>query len=96
MTQWEFCQVEYNGKVATVLFFDEAGDYVLLPTRHAQVGIQLAKLGHDGWELVSTWWGSGEQVIHLLKRPCQSEWTEADRNAAQEKYEWKFPMDTKY
>lgn len=84
MTQWEYCEVDFNGSTTYVFYYDEAGAYIEKPAQHRRLGIVLAKLGHDGWEIVSSWWRNSEQVTYMLKRPCQKEWTAADRaNAAQ-------------
>ena len=54
MTQWEYCEVDFDGAVTWVYFYDEAGDYIDSPTKHARLGLMLAKLGHDGWEIISS------------------------------------------
>lgn len=54
MAQWEYCEADFDGRTTRVFYYDEAGDYIDKPTTHLRLGIVLAKLGHDGWELVST------------------------------------------
>ena len=95
MTLWEYCEVDFDGRVTSVFFYDEAGEYIDNPTRHPRLGIVLSKLGHDGWELVSTWWHDRDRVTYMLKRPCQQEWTAADRDQAKEKYLRAHPRDTR-
>lgn len=96
MTQWEYCEIDFDGRTTSVWFYDEAGDYIDHATRHARLGIVLAKLGHDGWELISTWWRSKDQVTYLMKRPCQNNWSQNDRMAAEEKYRKQNPKDSKF
>ena len=93
MTQWEYCEVDFDGRTTRIYVYDESGDYIDKPTQHLRLGIALAKLGHDGRELVSTWWRSANQVTYMLKRPCQNEWTERDRQTAMEKYKTNHPRD---
>lgn len=95
MTQWEYCEIDFNGSVTQVWFYDEAGNYIEHPTKHARLGIVLAKLGHDGWELVSTWWRSKDQVTYMLKRQCQVEWTKNDSIEAEQEYRKQHPKDAK-
>jgi hypothetical protein len=96
MTQWEYCEVDFNGSVTRAWFYDEAGDYIDQPTSHARLGVLLAQLGHDGWELVSTWWRSNKEVTYMLKRPCQDEWSAADHQNALERYRANHPRDRTY
>jgi hypothetical protein len=96
MTQWEYCEVDFDGSVTKVWYYDEAGDYIDQPTEHARLGIILAQLGHDQWELVSTWWRSPKEVTYMLKRPCQNEWTKAERESAKQSYRENHPKDRKY
>jgi len=95
MAQREYCEVDFNGSTTSVWFYDEVGDYIDHPTKHARLGIVLAKLGHDGWELVSTWWRSKDQVTYMLKRPCQSEWMQGNRTEAEQKYLRQHPKDAR-
>lgn len=95
MQQWEYCEVDFSGSVTQVWFYDEAGDYIDNPTKQARLGIVLAKLGHDGWELVSTWWRSKDQVTYMLKRLAQNEWTESHRKEAEQKYQVQHPKDAR-
>ena len=95
MTQWEYCEVDFNGSTTFVWFYDEAGEYIDHPTKHARLGIVLAKLGHDGWELMSTWWRSRDQVTYMLKRPCQREWTPSNCAEAEQKYARLHPKDAR-
>ena len=88
-------EVDFNGSTTSVRFYDEAGDYIDHPTKHARLGIVLAKLGHDGWELVSTWWRNKDQVTYMLKRPCQSEWMQGNRTEAEQKYLRQHPKDAR-
>lgn len=91
MAQWEYCEVDFDGSLTYAYFYDEAGEYIDRPTKHPRLGILMARLGHDGWELVSTWWRSDKKVTYMLKRPVQGEWTEADRLAALEKFKKLYP-----
>lgn len=93
MTQWEYCEVEYDGRTTRLMTFDEAGDYIETPTEHIRLGIVVAELGHDNWELVSTWWRNANQVTYMFKRPCQTEWTAQDRRNAQQRYKTLHPYD---
>jgi hypothetical protein len=89
MTKWEYCEVDFDGKWTKVFFYDEAGDYIDNPRKHPRLGIALAYLGHEGWEIISTWWRNDSQVTYMLKRPIQSEWAGEMRKAAKEKYDSK-------
>ena len=86
MQQWEYCEVDFDGRTTYAYFYDEFGDYIDNPTKHLRLGILLAELGHDGWELVSTWWRSKSEVTYMLKRPMEREWTSFDRTQAREKF----------
>ena len=93
MTQWEYCELDFDSNITSAWYYDEAGDYIDNPIRHPRLGVLLAKLGHDGWELVSTWWRSSKEVTYMLKRPAQKEWTEFDRVSALETYKKNHPKD---
>ena len=95
MTQWEYCEVDFDGSTTHVYFYDEAGTYIDRPTKHPRLGIMLATLGHDGWEIISSWWRSTRQVTYMLKRPCQGEWTGADRDQAKQTYLKIHPKDAR-
>ncbi len=82
--RWEYCEVDFDGRWSNVYFYDEAGAYIDEPKKHPRLGVALAHLGHDGWEIISSWWRSKDQVTYILKRPMQGEWTSAMRKAAQE------------
>ena len=86
MTKWEYCEVDFDGKWTNVYFYDEAGEYIDSPRKHPRLGIALAHLGHEGWELISTWWRSNDKVTYMLKRPLEGEWTSNMRQAAKEKH----------
>ena len=96
MLQWEYCEVDFDGGTTYVYFYDEAGNYIDKPTRHARLGVILARLGHEGWEIITTWWRSDRRVTYMLKRPCQQEWTEAESREALESYRKNNPRDMKY
>ena len=96
MTQWEYCEVDFDGAVTWVYFYDEAGDYIDNPTKHARLGLMLAKLGHDGWEIISSWWRDSKRVTYMLKRPCSKEWISSDRDLAKESYIKNHPKDYKW
>lgn len=96
MDRWEYCEVDFDGKVARSWFYDEAGVYINRPTTHARLGILMAQLGHDGWELVSTFWRSRSEVTYMLKRRYQDNWTDTDRQAALEHYRQLHPRDRQY
>ena len=89
MQQWEYCEVDFDGRTTRVYFYDEAGDYIDNPTEHLRLGIVLAGLGHDGWEIVTNWWRNRNEVTYMLKRPLEQEWTASDRMRAKEKYDAK-------
>ena len=91
MRRWEYCEVDFDGKLTYAYFYDEAGDYIDKPTKHKRLGILLAQLGHDGWEIVSAWWRSRKEVTYVLKRPLEGNWSEADRMVAQERYKKNHP-----
>lgn len=93
MTQWEYCEVDYNGSLTEVFFYDEAGEYIDKPVRYVRLGVVLATLGHDGWEIMSTWWRNSREVTYMLKRQCQTEWTSTDREKAKESYKKNHPRD---
>jgi hypothetical protein len=95
-TQYEYCEVDFDSSTTYAYLYDEAGDYIDRPTKHARLGILLAKLGHDGWEIISTWWRSKSEVTYMLKRPVQKEWTEADRRVAAENYLKNHPRDKRF
>lgn len=96
MIRWEYCEVDFDGSTSYAYFYDEAGDYIERPARHSRLGILLATLGHDGWEVISTWWRSKTEVTYMLKRACQTEWGDADREVAMEKYQKSHPRDKRY
>jgi hypothetical protein len=95
MAQWEYCEVDFDGSVTYVWFYDEAGRYIDRPIKHPRLGIQLAKLGHEGWELVSTWWRNDRRVTYMLKRPAMSQWSEHDRVQAEDEYRKNHPKDAR-
>jgi 3-oxoacyl-[acyl-carrier-protein] synthase III len=86
MQQWKYCEVDFNGRTTKIYFYDEAGDFINNPTEHLRLGIMLAELGHDGWNIVSNWWPNRNEVTYMLKRPLDEEWTAHDRARAKEKY----------
>lgn len=96
MTQWEYCEVDFNGQITLFWHYDEVGSYIDNPSKHARLGIVLAQLGHEGWEIISTWWRSNSQVTYMLKRPCPDEWTESDRIRVNEQYRKNHPRDFKH
>jgi hypothetical protein len=96
MVQWEYCEVDFDGSTSFVYFYDEAGEYIDHPIKHPRLGIMLAKLGHDGWEIISSWWRSDRKVTYMLKRACQNEWGESDRARAQQAYLSNHPRDAKF
>jgi hypothetical protein len=93
MIRWEYCKVS-NKAPAEAFFFDEAGSEQ--PIKHARFNVLLAKLGHDGWEIVSVRWDGDKPASCILKRQYQGEWTDTDRQSAKEKYHKNYPSDTKY
>lgn len=93
MTQWEYCEVDFDGRTTRIYVYDEAGDYIDNPTQHLRLGIAVAKLGHDGWEMVSTWWRNANQVTYMFKRPVTNEWTTQDRESALGRYKANHPRD---
>ena len=96
MTQWEYCEVDFDGSTTFVYFYDEAGAYIDSPTKHPRLGVMLAKLGHDGWEIISSWWRDRNKVTYMLKRPCQVEWIHFQRMDAKQQYLKNHPKDAKY
>ena len=95
MTQWEYCEVDFDGGTTFVYFYDEAGAYIDHPTKHPRLGIMLATLGNDGWEIISSWWRSDRKVTYMLKRPRQTEWTAAAREQAKQTYLKNHPRDSR-
>jgi len=91
MPAWEYCEVDFDGEYTFVWFYDEAGAYIDRAFKSKRLGISLATLGHDGWEIVTTWWRSSKQVTYMLKRPRQMEWTDADRGRAVAEYKTNHP-----
>jgi hypothetical protein len=104
MNQWEYCEVDFDGSMTYAWFYDEAGTYIDKPLQHARLGILLAILGHDGWELISTSvqlrgdfrWLVNSRVIYLLKRPATKDWTQVERDQAKQAYQKNNPQDKKY
>ncbi len=104
MAIWEYCEVEFDGTLSYAWFYDEAGQYIDNPRKHARLGILLAQLGHDGWELVSTSvrpktefaYQVTSNIIYMFKRLVTQEWTQADRDQAQQVYFQKHPQDRKF
>jgi len=84
MIQWEYCELNFDGSKTFVYFYDEVGDYIDRPERQTRLGLVLARLGHDGWEVISAWWRNDKTVTYLLKRPCQKAYSEADREQAKQ------------
>lgn len=95
MTQWEYCEVDFDGSTTFVYFYDEAGEYIDHPIKHPRLGVMLATLGHDGWEIISSWWRNSREVTYMLKRPAQKEWSESDRKQAKENYQKSHPRDSR-
>ena len=94
--QFEYCEVDFDGSITSTYIYDEAGEYIDKPVKHARPGVVLAMLGHDGWEVVSAGWHSKTEVTYLLKRTIQQEWTAAERSAAEEKYLKNHRRDRRY
>lgn len=94
MQSWEYCEIYFDGSTTYVYHYDEAGDYIDHPTKHPRLGIKPAELGHDGWELVSTWWRDRNKVTYMLKRPCDP-FSDLSRMQAREKYRENHPRDAK-
>ncbi len=88
MTQWEYCEVDFDGSNTYAWFYDETGSYIDKPVQHARLGILVAILGNDGWELVSTSvqlrndfkWLVNSMVIYTFKRLATKEWTRQIEN----------------
>lgn len=91
MKQWEYGEVNFDGSTTFVFFYDEVGNYVDCPERYSRLGLTLARLGHDGWEIISAWPRNDQTVTYLLKRPCPKAYTEADREQAKQTYLKKQP-----
>lgn len=96
MDRWEYCEVDFDGKLAYAWPYDEAGDYINRPLVHARLGILLAQLGHDGWEIISTFWRSRDQVTYMLKRKYTGDWSSSNRAQAQEQYRANHPKDRRF
>ena len=95
MTQWEYCEVDFDGSTTYVYFYDEAGSYIDRPTKHPRLGVMLAKLGHERWEIISSWWRSDKKVTYMLKRPLVGEWTQTESVRANEAYLKNHPKDAR-
>lgn len=93
MIQWEYCEVDFDGSITWVYFYDEAGDYIDRPTKHPRLGVMLAQLGHQGWEIISSWWRSDRKVTYMMKRPSSKEWTAADTEQAKAAFARNHPRD---
>ncbi len=93
--KWEYCEVDFDGKLTNVYFYDEAGDYIDNPRKHPRLGMALAYLGHEGWEIISTWWRDRDRVTYMLKRPMTGDWTPEMRKAAREKHSTQHKSDYK-
>lgn len=96
MNRWEYCEVVFDGSISYAWFYDEAGQYIDNPKKHSRLGILLAQLGIDGWELVSTWWRSSREVTYMLKRTIPGEWSSIDRENAKQAYIKLHPSDKKF
>ncbi len=104
MAQWEYCEVDFDGSMTNAWFYDEAGAYIDKPLQHARLGVLLAILGHDGWELVSTSaqlrndfkWLVNSMIIYTFKRLAPKEWTKTDRELASQAYQKNHPQDKKF
>jgi hypothetical protein len=96
MVTWEYCEVDFDGSTTREYIYDEAGVYIDNPLSHSRLGIMLSILGHDGWEIISQWWRSRDQVTYTLQRPVNTEWTDFDREKALQIYNQEHPRDKKY
>lgn len=96
MQLWEYAEVDFDGKTARAWYYDEAGAYIDAFLVHARLGILLATLGHDGWEMISVFWRSRTEVTYMLKRPYQGEWTPMQRQEAQDNYHKAQPKDKRF
>jgi hypothetical protein len=38
MTQWEYCEVDFDGSTTSVYFYDEAGEYIDHPAKLPRLG----------------------------------------------------------
>jgi hypothetical protein len=63
MNSREYCEVDLDGSNSNAWFYDEAGQYIDRPKKPSRLGIFLATLGHDSWELVSTCVGKIERLL---------------------------------
>jgi len=96
MQQWEYCEVDFDGDITWLFSYDEAGSYIDRPEKFVRLGVLLARLGNDGWEVISTWWRSTKEVTYMLKRARSQEWTEFDRRRALAEYQKNRPRDFNY
>lgn len=96
MQLWEYCEVDFDGSVSRAWYYDESGEYIDRPIRHPRLGILLAILGHDGWEIISTFWRSKSEVTYMLKRPRLDSWGGNDREEAEQAYRKMHPKDKKF
>jgi hypothetical protein len=69
MQKWEYCEVDFDGSETFIWMYDQVGDYIDKPIRQKRMGIVLAQLGDQGWEIISAWWRSKKEVPYILKRP---------------------------
>jgi hypothetical protein len=69
MQKWEYCEVDFDGSETFIWMYDQVGDYIDKPIRQKRMGIVLAQLGDQGWEIISAWWRSKKEVTYILKRP---------------------------
>lgn len=93
MQQWEYCEVDFSGNMTHIYYYDEAGTYIDRPVKQFRLGVVLAKLGNDGWEIISCWWRNSKEVTYMLKRARSNVWTEANRIQAEEDYKKNHPKD---
>jgi hypothetical protein len=68
MQKWEYCEVDFDGSETFIWMYDQVGDYIDKPIRQKRMGIVLAQLGDEGWEIISAWWRSKKEVTYILKR----------------------------
>ena len=58
--------------------------------------ILLVQLGHEGWELVSTWWRSFNDVTYLLKSMSAQEWLQENCERVRQANITTHPLDRRY
>ena len=59
MQQWEYAEVDFTERPKTrVYYYDTVGNYIDKPVVFNRLGVTLAKMGLEGWEIISSCCGT--------------------------------------